>query len=885
MTRKVGEWLRCHWLDVAVFGVYGIVTIVMTWPLVRQLDSHLPGPGDDLLVHYWNGWRTKQVLTQGGDLYYTDLIFYPQGVSLVYHNISWANIALWLLLEFLAGGVAAFNLVYMLNLTLCGVGMYVLMRYLAKQSTAQGGFATPGPETAPVTSNQPLLRTCQPTNIGAALIAGLVYAFWPYRMFEIDHPNLIVTQWLPLFLLYLIRVVREEGKIRHATIAAVFLILTGYARWQLLVFAALVAVLYVLYSLLFERQYWNTHVVAPLVVTVAISAVAMAPPLYPMIRDQLAGEGVEAVFVESGITRQTDLLAYVVPPRYHLLGGLFEGLKYAAAFERAWYSNAYLGCIVVFLAIAGVRRARRLVWFWAGLALVSWLLALGPALRFNGHVYSSVTLPYTLVEGFLPIRIMRAPRRFNVLLALPVAAMAGYGVLVLRDHVHRLNSKRFLSIALFVLLALLVCLDYLQVPVRTFDADVSPFYQSLAAEPDRFALLNLPTGRTKSGYCMFCQTIHGKPIVEGSVARPPREAEEFVDNNPFLAYLRENRMTDPTLPDVSRQLDILAEADIRYIIMHKRYAFPWEKADWRTYFAYHPVYEDRFISVYRTDPQVGRDFDLSQELYSGLGLVRVISSTNFISPASLMEVAVVWGTTEPQNEDWAVELALVDEAGQHQQTVAFSLVPGWPTGQWPASALAHGSYAFMVDPRLPGGLYALTLALTRPDTGERIGESVVIDALEMPARPRVFTRPPVQVETDVVFGDVLRLLGYDLEIVADAVHITLHWQALRRMEVAYKMFAHLFDPESGELMAQADVMPKDWGYPTNWWEVGEVVSDEIPLPLTGVPLGAYRLAIGAYDPVSLERLPIHTADDQILSMGQVVLEETIYVSVAGGQEE
>lgn len=843
---KQAKWLRRHWKDLAAFSMYGIITVVMTWPLAGQLSSHLPGPGDDLLVHYWNGWWIKQVLMHGGDLYYTDLIFYPQGVSLLYHNISWANIALWLPLESPVGGIAAFNLVYMLNLTLCGVGMYVLARYL----------------------------TC---STGAAFIAGLIYAFWPYRIYEIDHPNLIVTQWLPLFLLYLIRVVREERKIRHAVIAAIFLILTGYARWQLLVFAAIVAGLYVLYSLRFERRHWNSRVVMALAVVAVISAVVMAPPMYLMIREQLTREHPEDLFVESPVPRQTDLLAYVVPPHNHLLGGLFGGLEYADAFERAWYSNAYLGCIVVLLVIVGVRRARRTAWFWAGLALVSWLLALGPALRFNKHVYPGVTLPYALVEDFLPIRIMREPRRFNILLALPTAAMAGYGVLALRDRVHRLNLRRALSVVLFVLLALLTCLDYLQVPVRTFSTEVSPFYRSLAAEPGRFALLNLPTGRSRSPYYMLCQTIHGKPIVEGSVARPPREAYEFVDNNPFLAYLHENRVTNPALPDVSRQLDILAGAGIRYVILHRRYAFPWEIADWRTYLAYRPVYEDRFITVYRTDPQAGQDFSLSQELYGGLGLVQVISSTNFIRPASLMEVAVVWGTTEPQREDWAAELALVDEAGQCRQAITFPLVPGWPTGEWPANALAHGRYAFMVDPRLPGGLYALTLTLIRPDTGKQVGESAIInDSLEMPAQPRVFTRPPMQVKADVLFGDVLRLLGYDLEVEADALRITLHWQALRRMDVAYKTFVHLLDPASGELVAQVDVMPRNWTYPTSWWEVGEVVSDRIELSLLEVPPGMYRLAVGLYDPASMERLPAQAVDGQWLSDNQVVLEETVH---------
>jgi hypothetical protein len=808
-----------------VVGFYVLMALVMTYPLVGQLSTHLPGIGDDLLVHYWNGWRTKRVLTQGGDLFYTDLIFHPQGVTLLFHNISWYNIALWLPLGPLVGGVAAFNLVYLANLVLCGVGMYILARYLTR-STA------------------------------AAFIAGLIYAFWPYRLFEINHPNLITTQWLPLFLLYMMRAVREERKMRHALLAAIFLALTGYARWQLLVLAAILAGAYGVYSLAFERRHWNLRVVVALVVIGIVALALMSPILYPMVRAQLTREHPEDLFVETPYLKQTDLLAYVIPPHNHLLEGLFKGLAYTDSYDRAWYSNAYLGYFVILLVIVGVWKARRETWLWAGLALVIWLLALGPALRVNRHIYENIPLPYALVQGFLPIRMMREERRFNILLALPIAAMVAYGVVVLRDKVSKHINLHYVP-ALFAGLVLLLTLDYLQIPVRTFDTEISPFYSTLADDPGELALFNLPTGRGRSPFLMLCQTIHGKPIVEGSVARPPREAREFLEGNPFLFYLSENRMVHPDMPDVSRQLAPLAEAGVPYMIINKPYAFPWEKDNWRAYFAYRPFYEDQYIAVYRTDPQAGRDFELNQELYGGLGVVKVVSATGYIKPASLMEVDVLFGATEPQKEDWTAELALVDSAGQPQQTATFPLVSGWPTGEWPANALAHGRYAFQVDTRLPGGPYALTLTLVNPDTQERVGRAAVItDTLEMNLPPRVFTPPPMQVEVSADFGDELRLLGYDLDQVGDELRVTLHWQALRRMDESYKFFVHVYDVSSGELVTQLDWVPVQWMYHTAWWEAEEVVSDEVLVDLSALSPGSYQLAVGAYNPDTGDRLVI-----------------------------
>jgi hypothetical protein len=57
-------------------------------------------------------------------------------------------------------------------------------------------------------------------------------------------------------------------------------------------------------------------------------------------------------------------------------------------------------------------------------------------------------------------------------------------------------------------------------------------------------------------------------------------------------------------------------------------------------------------------------------------------------------------------------------------------------------------------------------------------------------------------------------------------------------------------------MAQTDVVPRQWTYPTSQWREGEIVPDEIVLSLEGVPPGVYRLWVGVYQPDTGERLSI-----------------------------
>jgi hypothetical protein len=96
------------------------------------------------------------------------------------------------------------------------------------------------------------------------------------------------------------------------------------------------------------------------------------------------------------------------------------------------------------------------------------------------------------------------------------------------------------------------------------------------------------------------------------------------------------------------------------------------------------------------------------------------------------------------------------------------------------------------------------------------------------------------------------------------------------MEVAYKFFVHLEDAETHRLVAQADVMPRDWTYPTVEWEVGEVVPDEISISVSGLPSGEYELWVGAYHPGTGERLYVDGMSSGLSARGnRLMLPEQI----------
>jgi hypothetical protein len=80
--------------------------------------------------------------------------------------------------------------------------------------------------------------------------------------------------------------------------------------------------------------------------------------------------------------------------------------------------------------------------------------------------------------------------------------------------------------------------------------------------------------------------------------------------------------------------------------------------------------------------------------------------------------------------------------------------------------------------------------------------------------------------------------------VGDTLQVGLHWQADQTPAANYTVFVQLLDAAS-QVMAQHDRWPGDGQFPTGVLNPGEVVVDNLALPLD-VPPGQYRLIAGLY---------------------------------------
>lgn len=78
-------------MNALVLLLYSALTVIMTWPIAEQLGRRIPASAGDAWVHLWTFHWLRDAIFSSLSPYYTDRLIYPDGVSLLFHNIAFTK--------------------------------------------------------------------------------------------------------------------------------------------------------------------------------------------------------------------------------------------------------------------------------------------------------------------------------------------------------------------------------------------------------------------------------------------------------------------------------------------------------------------------------------------------------------------------------------------------------------------------------------------------------------------------------------------------------------------------------------------------------------------------------------------------------------------------
>jgi hypothetical protein len=583
-----GDW-RVH---AGVVLAYAVVAVVFTWPLALHLDTQLTGGiGGDTGVYVWNQWVFRHELLNLDFPYMTDTLFGQQRpANLSLHNYTRFQNLISVPLSRIFGVVAAFNLVYLLMTVLTGYTTFLLARHVTQRAAEAwlAGFlfawgpllVTRGMGHFSLVAAAPLaifllvlMRADGHERLRDAVALGLTMGWAAstdayYAVFCLLLGAIFVAARVvsiePSPRAGRARAVRWGLDVLILCIGALAISMVASGGWQIDVLGqpvrmrSLYTPMLVLTLLCVIRAAWAFRAsCAPITrqglwafarltaVAGVVGAAVMSPVLYAAALRISSGN-----FVTPGIFWRSsppgvDLLALFLPNPNHPL---------APHALQAWLTsrpNGYLENVASIplvglgvLLIAWTRGWRPSRW-WAGLAIVFGLLALGPFVNVGG-VNTFVPGPWAFLRYVPLIGLVHTPARFAIVMMLAGAVLCAAAL----DWLGRRYPARRRT--MLVTVGLLLAFEMLPAPRTLHSATVPPLYRHVAAAPPGVVLLELPYGIRDGTYSLgnftsrtqFYQTYHGKSIMGGYLSRVSRRRLDEVRGDPVrhaLALLSENQ--------------------------------------------------------------------------------------------------------------------------------------------------------------------------------------------------------------------------------------------------------------------------------------------------------------------------------------------------------
>jgi hypothetical protein len=528
---------------IGTLALFTVLTAVMTFPQVLRMQDAVNDVGDPLLNLWALSWVAHQLPIAPGHLFDGN-IFVPERWTLAYSETLLAPaFVVAPLLWMGVSRVVVYNLVFVAGFILSGVGMALLVRDLTRST-------------------------------GASIVAGVIFAFLPFRFDHYAQLQLQQAQWIPLVLWAFHRVM-GSGRLRDglwlgAFVAAQVLSCVYYGIF-------LASYLVVVGGALMLGNVSVSRTRLPVLAAGIVLAVALLAPAgraYLGARQLVGERGTREI--NAGSARWRNYLA--APASNRLYGWTAERF---GAHER----RLFPGLAAVTLALVAL---------WPPWSAVQAAYALGLAfavdltLGLHGLTYRF------LYEHTMPFRALRIPALAVILVGFSLAVLAGFGIARIFNRLRTPSARA----ALALVSCIAVLIESLSTPIHLTTIPGAPptIYADMMRDirdSPTAAIVEVPISTEDPTY-MYYSTFHWQRLLNGYSGFVPSSFVRLV-------------MAMQTFPDAG-SLAALRARGARYAVIHGELLVPEEYQrvigvidDCRcglTLVARRP-WQDREISLYR----------------------------------------------------------------------------------------------------------------------------------------------------------------------------------------------------------------------------------------------------------------------------------------------
>ncbi len=486
----------------------GISVIAATWPFAFELSRGVSDLGDPLLNAWALAW-VAHILPHAPAAIFDANIFFPETATLAYSEPLIVPALLVAPLLWLGGDpILAHNVLVLIGYAGSGLAMFVLVRSLTGQD-------------------------------GAALVAGVMFAVFPYRTESFAKVQMEMTMGWPIALWCVHRAAAETARRRWGLLLGLSLALQAYSGVYIAAYGLATAGVVAFAAWLTAPPARRARLLATFAMA-GLIAIVLTLPL--ALAFQRASARVGERTLEATRTYSAEWRDYLRPhPEQEWWG--------TPASPGPAERRLFPGYVAPALGIAGAVTGGPVAAAYGVAAILNMYLSRG-----------ANTAPFRwLFAHAAPMRAFRVPARFGMLLGLVLAVLSGYAVA-------RLTRGRSRAVATLIVAACVtgsVVEGRIRPPELSSPVERAPVVYDWVARQDRGAVCDFPVralrgrGGPQDPTYMYYSARHWQPLVNGYSGFTPPSYDALVDG------LR-------GFPDAAAVAALQAHG-VRYLLVHERY--------------------------------------------------------------------------------------------------------------------------------------------------------------------------------------------------------------------------------------------------------------------------------------------------------------------------